>query len=68
MHVAKLIAYRQSAILPLHAVLAGLALGPIMVGGSFAGKRIVDRISERVFVAVIELTLLAAGGLFLLKG
>ena len=61
MHVAKLIAYRQSAILPLHAVLDGLALGPLMVGGSFAGKKIVDRVSERVFTAIIELTLLAAG-------
>jgi uncharacterized membrane protein YfcA len=68
MHLAKLVAYKQSAILPLHAVLAGLALGPIMVGGSFAGKRIVDRLSERVFVVIIELTLLAAGLLFLVKG
>ena len=68
MHVAKLVAYRQSAILPLHAVLAGLALGPLMVGGSFAGKKIVDRISERVFTAIIELTLLAAGIGFLWKG
>jgi uncharacterized membrane protein YfcA len=68
MHVAKLVAYKQSAILPLHAVLAGLALGPIMVGGSFAGKRVVDRLSERVFVVIIELTLLAAGLLFLVKG
>lgn len=68
MHIAKLVAYRQSAILPLHAVLAGLALGPLMVGGSFAGKKIVDRISERVFTAIIELTLLAAGLGFLWKG
>jgi uncharacterized membrane protein YfcA len=45
-----------------------LALGPIMVGGSFSGKRIVDRLSERVFVVIIELTLLAAGLLFLVKG
>ena len=68
MHIAKLVAYQRSAILPLHAVLAGLALGPIMVGGSFVGKRIVDRISERVFVVIIELTLLAAGAQFLWKG
>jgi uncharacterized membrane protein YfcA len=68
MHVAKLIAYKQSAILPLHALLAGLALGPLMVGGSFVGKKIVDRISERVFTIIIELTLLAAGIGFLWKG
>ena len=68
MHVAKLIAYKQSAILPLHALLAGLALGPLMVGGSFVGKKIVDRISERVFTIIIELTLLAAGIGFPWKG
>ncbi len=65
MHVAKLIAYRESAILPLHSILVGLALGPIMVGGSFAGKRVVDRLPERVFVFIIDLTLLAAGVLFI---
>jgi uncharacterized protein len=65
MHVAKLIAYRESAVLPLHSILMGLALGPIMVGGSFTGKRIVDRLPERVFVLLIDLTLVAAGVLFL---
>jgi uncharacterized membrane protein YfcA len=68
MHIAKLVAYRQSAILPMQALLAGLALGPTMVGGSFAGKRIMDRMSERVFTTIIELTLLAAGVQFLWKG
>jgi uncharacterized membrane protein YfcA len=63
--VAKLIAYRESAVLPLHAILNGLALGPIMVAGSFAGKRVVDRLPERMFVLIIDLTLLAAGVLFL---
>lgn len=65
MHLAKLVAYRESAILPLHAVLSGLALGPIMVVGSFAGKRVVDRLPERIFVLIIDLTLLATGILFL---
>lgn len=65
MHVAKLIAYRESAVLPMHAVLSGLALGPLMVAGSFAGKRVVDRLPERVFVLLIDLTLLAAGVIFL---
>src|SRR3569833_1358568 len=65
LHVAKLIAYRESAVLPVHAVLSGLALGPVMVAGSFAGKRVVDRIPERVFVLVIDAMLLAAGAMFL---
>jgi uncharacterized membrane protein YfcA len=65
MHIAKLVAYRESAILPSRSVLCGLALGPIMVAGSFVGKRIVDRLPERVFVFIIDLTLLTAGILFL---
>jgi len=66
MHVAKLIAYHESAVLPMHAIVSGLALGPIMVAGSFAGKRVVDRLPERVFVLIIDVTLLAAGMMFLL--
>ena len=68
MHVAKLIAYRQTAVLTGHGVLVGLALGPIMVLGSWLGKRIVDRLPERVFVAIIECVLIVAGALFLVRG
>jgi uncharacterized membrane protein YfcA len=68
MHITKLIAYRSSAVLPLHAVFVGLVLAPIMVLGSFTGKRIVERLPEAVFVWLIEATLVAAGVLFILKG
>ena len=68
MHVTKLIAYHHAAILPLHAVVFGLTLGPVMVAGSFTGKWILDRLHERIFVWMIEATLVAAGLLFLLKG
>jgi len=44
MHITKLIAYRGAAVLPFHAVVVGLMLGPIMILGSFTGKRIVDRL------------------------
>jgi hypothetical protein len=44
------------------------ALGPIMIAGSYAGKRVVDRLPERVFVVVIEGTMTAAGLLFLIRG
>ncbi len=68
MHVAKLVAYGGAQILSLNGVLFGLALGPLMVAGSWTGKRIVDRLPERVFVLLIEITMLAAGLLFLIKG
>lgn len=68
MHVTKLVVYRQSRVLPNEALLAGLALAPIMVAGSWAGHRIVDWMPERTFVALIELTMIAAGVLFLARG
>ena len=68
MHVTKLFAYRQADVLPLHAVLVGLGLGPVMVLGSFVGKRIVDRLPEKVFILIIDATLIVAGIRFLWKG
>jgi uncharacterized protein len=68
MHVTKLFAYKQTSVLTRSGVLIGLALGPIMIFGSFCGKRIVDRLPERVFVAIIEAVLVVAGVLFLVRG
>jgi len=39
-----------------------------MIAGSFTGKRIVDRLPERVFVVVIEGVLIIAGLIFLIGG
>ena len=68
MHVTKLIAYRQKAVLTGRDALIGLALGPVMVFGSFAGKRVLDRLPERIFVLMIEFVLLASGVMFLVRG
>ena len=66
MHVAKLAAYQGTAILTLRAIAAGLALGPIMILGSYCGKRVLDRLPERVFVVIIEVVLVGAGVWFVL--
>ena len=68
MHVTKLVAYQQTAVLTLAGATIGLALGPLMILGSFIGKRVVDRLPERMFVVIIELVLLTAGSLFLIRG
>jgi uncharacterized protein len=68
MHVTKLVAYGGSAILTPANVMAGLALGPIMVFGSFVGKKVLDRLPEWVFVWLIEATLILAGLGFLIAG
>ena len=68
MHVTKLIAYRQTAVLTGPDVIDGLMLGPLMIAGSFLGKRIVDRLPRSLFVAIIEIVLIVAGFIFLLRG
>lgn len=68
MHVTKLVAYGSASVLTAGSVAIGLALGPIMVAGSFSGKRIVDRLPERAFVAIIEGVLIVAGLAFLIGG
>ena len=68
MHVTKLVAYRRSAVLSRSDVLVGLALGPIMIMGSYVGKRILDRLPERLFIALIEAVLIIAGLGFLIRG
>jgi len=68
MHVTKLVAYRDAAVLPQSSIVAGLAIAPLMIAGSWIGKRIVDRLPAHVFVILIELTMTAAGLLFLIRG
>lgn len=68
MHVTKLAAYGTSGVLSPEGTVVGLALGPFMIAGSFAGKRIVDRLPEGVFVLIIEAVLVVAGLAFLIGG
>jgi len=67
MHVTKLVAYGGTAVLTLENTGIGLALGPIMVFGSYAGKKILDWMPERIFVLLVELTLVVAGVGFLIR-
>lgn len=68
MHLTKLVAYRRADVLSGHAIVVGLALGPLMVAGSWLGLHIVDRLRPTVFVALVEATMVAAGLLFLVGG
>jgi uncharacterized protein len=68
MHVTKVISYKQTALLTWPDTLIGIALGPVMVLGSFLGKRIVDCLPEKAFIASVEAVLVIAGALFLFRG
>lgn len=68
MQAAKLVAYGISALLTPLTFGVGLLVTPAMIAGSWIGKRIVDRLPERMFVALIEVVLVVAGLAFLIGG
>lgn len=68
MHVVKLGVYGRYDLMSLRILLIGLAIGAVMFLGSYMGKRILNRMPERVFPFVIEGVLITAGLLFLIKG
>jgi uncharacterized membrane protein YfcA len=66
MQVSKLAVLGGANIVDDKILVSGLVLVPFMIGGALAGKKVVDHISESLFVVVIDITLLFAGLSFLL--
>ncbi len=52
----------------MRAVMIGLVLGPLLVLGSYLGKRFVDRTPEHVFSRLIDVALIVVGLIFILRG
>ena len=65
MQVSKLAVLGGANIVDNKILVSGLVLVPFMIGGALAGKKVVDHISESLFVLIIDLTLLFAGVSFL---
>ncbi|MEU7926692.1 sulfite exporter TauE/SafE family protein [Micromonospora sp. NPDC049801] len=65
MHLSKIAAYGASDLLTRTVLLYGAALIPATLAGAWVGKKVVGRISDRLFVLLVEIGLLAAGALFL---
>jgi uncharacterized membrane protein YfcA len=66
LHLSKIAAYGAGDLLTGRVLLFGAALTPATLAGAWVGKAIVGRISDRVFVILVEIGLLAAGVLFLI--
>ncbi|MEW1960056.1 sulfite exporter TauE/SafE family protein [Kineococcus sp. NPDC059986] len=60
LHVSKLLAYGAGDLLTPTVLAYGLALTPATLAGAWVGKRIVGRLSERVFVLLVEVGLVVA--------
>jgi uncharacterized protein len=65
MHLTKIATYGTGDLLTNQVLLYGAVLTPPTLLGAWAGKKIVGRISDRLFVLLVEIGLLAAGVLFL---
>lgn len=68
MHVMKIIVYRNVSLLSVADVEVGLLMGLVLIGGSYIGTKIVRRLSDRVFVLLVEITLIVAGLRFVIYG
>ncbi len=66
MHVTRGAVLARYRLLTGEVLLIGLVLGSVMFAGSWIGRRLLDRMSERVFLAVIEGLLVVMGLQFLL--
>lgn len=66
MHVTKLAAYGAGQLLTREVLLYGLALTPATLLGTLVGKKVVNRIIDIVFVALVELGLIVAGVFFVI--
>ena len=54
MHAVKLVVYGGAALLTLSAIGQGLAIGLVMVTGTYLGKRVLDRLPAHVFPLLVE--------------
>jgi hypothetical protein len=66
MHLTKIATYGAGELLTAQVLLYGIALTPATLLGAWTGKKIVGRISDRVFVLLVEIGLIAAGLLFVI--
>jgi uncharacterized membrane protein YfcA len=61
MHLVKLAVYGGYAVLSVSSVAIGLAVGAVMILGSYLGKRLLASVPERLFPLIIEVVLLVSG-------
>ena len=65
MHLAKLGAYGMGDLIATKTLIYGAALTPATLAGAWTGRAIVGRISDAVFVRLVEAGLVVSGLLFL---
>jgi uncharacterized membrane protein YfcA len=65
-HVAKTMVYGRYALVTPESGGLGLAMGAVMFVGAYLGRRVLDRMTERGFVRVVEALVMGLGLLFVI--
>jgi uncharacterized membrane protein YfcA len=61
MHITKSVVYSRYALIGSDELLPGLVVGIAMIGGSFAGKTIAEKLSPQAFILIVEILLVLSG-------
>jgi uncharacterized protein len=61
MHVSRGLVFARYKMISAEILLIGLVLGVTMFAGAWIGRRLLDRMSDRVFLAIIEVLLVGMG-------
>ncbi|MGZ8188319.1 MAG: hypothetical protein ACXWTN_06095 [Methylosarcina sp.] len=67
MHIVKLASYQGLGAISLAVWLNGVMIGPVMIVGSLVGKTILERLTTRLFMIIIEFAIISFGFWFLIK-
>lgn len=65
MHLTRGVVFQRYALLTGATVMVGVVVGMTMIVGAYAGRRLVERMSEQVFLGVVEGLLVLLGAHFL---
>ncbi|ETW99315.1 MAG: hypothetical protein ETSY1_15425 [Candidatus Entotheonella factor] len=66
--IVKLAVFGNQDFLPPSVLLYGALLVPFMIAGTVLGKKFLERVSERLFVMIIEVIMILAGLNFIIRG
>jgi uncharacterized membrane protein YfcA len=61
MHLTKSVVYSKYALIGTKELLTGLVVGIGMIAGSYAGKKIAEKLPHRTFVLIVEFLLVLSG-------
>ena len=61
MNITRTVAFSRYALLGRDAIVLGLLLGVVMFTGAWVGRRLLDRMSDRIFLVILEALTVFAG-------